>query len=475
MRLSKLAFLAALCSGAAITGGNFASSVMAQSPGNPSGIMQVSHCDCGGGPDCGCEVAMPDFGCDGTCDGGCDGACGSSRGSAIKHGVSACGGLGCSGDDCCEGSLFDSGFLGDCDLGDPWELFGECCGFTMGGWVQLGYHSDNLILFNSRKNELQLHQAWLFAEKAIDTTDGFDIGGRIDYVYGTDSQDTQAFGIDNDHWDNGWDNGPDYGHALPQVYGEFGYGDLTAKVGHFYTIIGYEVVQATGNFFYSHAYTMYNSEPFTHTGALLTYSMSDDIDIYGGYVMGWDSGFEDNGDTVIGGSAVQLTDDVSVTSTFVAGRFGEGASDERGIMSSTVAQIQLTEKLSYVFQTDLLDSEDAAGATVRDTFGINQYLFRTINDCVAYGARFEWWNVDADSQGFLGDNAIPAAITANDFNVYALTLGANFRPHANVTIRPEIRWDWVDNTDSLAAADFEILEDNDDRQTTFGVDTIFTF
>ncbi len=95
---------------------------------------------------------------------------------------------------------------------------------------------------------------------------GFDIGGRIDYIYGTDGPDTQAFGIDNDHWDNGWDNGNDYGSAIPQLYMEAGYGDLSVKVGHFYTIIGYEVVQAPDNFFYSHAYTMYNSEPFTHTG-----------------------------------------------------------------------------------------------------------------------------------------------------------------------------------------------------------------
>ncbi|MEO9593482.1 MAG: outer membrane beta-barrel protein [Rhodopirellula bahusiensis] len=36
-------------------------------------------------------------------------------------------------------------------------------------------------------------------------------------------------------------------------------------------------------------------------------------------------------------------------------------------------------------------------------------------------------------------------------------------------IRPEVRWDWVDG-------DYTgILENNDDDQTTFGFDTIFTF
>ena len=200
-----------------------------------------------------------------------------------------------------------------------------------------------------------MQQAWVYAEKAIDTSCGFDIGGRIDYLYGTDGPDTQSFGIANNHWDNQWDNGPDYGHALPQVYGEFGYGKFSAKVGHFYTLIGYEVVAAPDNFFYSHAYTMYNSEPFTHTGALITYNMTEDIDIFGGYVMGWDSGFEDNGDSVLAGASVQLTEDINFTSTLIAGRFNDANANrnlgggvlggtENGFMHSAVASIQLTEK-----------------------------------------------------------------------------------------------------------------------------------
>ena len=47
-----------------------------------------------------------------------------------------------------------------------------------------------------------------------------------------------------------------------------GYNDWKIKLGHFYTPIGYEVVPANGNFFYTHAYTMQYGEPFTHTGVL---------------------------------------------------------------------------------------------------------------------------------------------------------------------------------------------------------------
>ena len=67
-------------------------------------------------------------------------------------------------------------------------------------------------------------------------------------------------------------------------------------MGHFYTIIGYEVVPATGNFFYSHAYTMYYGEPFTHTGALAEFAVNDQWTVYGGWVNGWDQAFNNPND-----------------------------------------------------------------------------------------------------------------------------------------------------------------------------------
>ncbi|MFU7557117.1 porin [Stieleria sp. JC731] len=407
-------------------------------------IELVSHCaaacDCGE-PVCGCEAI--DSGCDpcgDACDVGCDGGC-----------DSACG--------CGSGSLLP-GLLGDCCLGDQWSLFGENCGWAAGGWVQMGYHSKALPLFNSRPDNYQLHQAWLYAEKAIDTSCGFDIGGRIDYVYGTDAPDTQSFGINNDHWDNGWDHGNDYGHAIPQLYMEAGYGDLSVKVGHFYTIIGWEVVTAPDNFFYSHAYTMYNSEPFTHTGALATYNVSDSVTAYGGYVLGWDSGFEDNGDAFLGGLSVALSDDFTLTYATVGGRFADDRiTTEQGYMHSIVADVALTDNLQYIFQSDLLDTEDNAGNVNRKSFDINQYLIYTISDCLAVGSRFEWYNVEG--------NILNGTAAGVDSDIYALTMGVNYKPHANVLIRPELRFDWDDD---LVAG----LEDGDD-QTTFGVDTIFMF
>jgi hypothetical protein len=377
------------------------------------------------------------------------------------------GGCGCDGGGCDSGGcgcglgapLRELGAM--CDLGDPYSLFGEHCNFSAGGWVQMGYTSKELPAFNTYDDHFQLQQAWLWAEKSIDTSGGFDIGGRIDYVYGTDGPNTQAFGTGNRGWDNSWDHGGQYGHAIPQLYLEAGYGDFSVIAGHFYTIIGYEVVPATGNFFYSHAYTFNFSEPFTHSGALAKYTPSEDLTFWGGYSFGNDSGFDNNGDTFLGGVALGLTDDLTLTYAVNAGRLLEpwggatgGPLAITGYQHSLVSDFQVSDSLNYVFQSDLLTSRFADGTDAFSTVGINQYLIKSFGDCWGAGARFEWWNVETG----IGPSQ----------DLFQLTLGINHRPHANVVIRPEIRWDWDDDG-------FGALENGDDDQTTFGIDTVITF
>ena len=72
---------------------------------------------------------------------------------------------------------------------------------------------------------------------------------------------------------------------LPRAYSSFSY------FRHTYELVGYEVVPAPDNFFYSHAYTLYASEPFTHTGWYRQAPRIKGFAPYGGWTMGWDTGF----------------------------------------------------------------------------------------------------------------------------------------------------------------------------------------
>ena len=62
---------------------------------------------------------------------------------------------------------------------------------------------------------------------------------------------------------------------MPQFYMEVGYNDLTVRMGHYAPSIGYEVVAAPGNFFYSHSYALAYSEPVLVTGLQADYKLNN--------------------------------------------------------------------------------------------------------------------------------------------------------------------------------------------------------
>ena len=157
-------------------------------------------------------------------------------------------------------------------------------------------------------------------------------------------------------------------------------GKLSAKFGHFYTLIGYEVVPAPKNFFYSHSYTMNYGEPFTHTGVVATYAASDDVKLHAGWVAGWDTGFENPNDAsqFLGGISMPICDNISFAWMMTGGDNGTGAGDL--YMNSFVLDFTLTQKLHYIFQHDLGMITNQPGVNSQ-WYGINQYLLYSLSDC----------------------------------------------------------------------------------------------
>jgi hypothetical protein len=326
------------------------------------------------------------------------------------------------------------------------------------------------LAFNDVGDGYTLNQLWIAAEKATDTGGyGVDWGGRIDYVFGVDGPDTQAFG--DGGWDFGWNTGRDYGSSIPQLYGEVAINNLTIKGGHFYTIIGWEVVPAPDNFFYTHAYTMYYGEPFTHTGVLASYAVSDAVTVHSGWTAGWDSGWENlnNASTFLGGVSLTLSENAALTWACNAGTQGNAGGVIRGdiYMNSIVFEYAVTDNFTYILQHDL-GAVSGLGATPAQWYGINQYFQYQINDCWAAGMRLEWFR-DDDGQRVIVNNA--GVGNAGDY--YAVTWGLNYRPHANVVIRPELRYDWYNGNFASGGQPFN--NGADDEQFSGGFDFIVIF
>jgi hypothetical protein len=358
--------------------------------------------------------------------------------------------------------------LGDCCLGEPWLLKDwatpNCCdGPNYGGWIAAGYYNNNdrlstqpndLKSFNDNPDNLNLDQAWLYVEKLAES-DGCNAGWgyRADIVYGVDAQKTQAFGNPGGRWDTTFDNGS-YGWAIPQAYGEVAYGDWSVKFGKFFTIVGYEVIPATGNFFYSHSYTMFNSEPFTHTGVLGTYKASETLTVYTGWTAGWDTGFDqfNGGSNFLGGFGIQAADEVKYTYICTAGNLGFVG---QGYSHSNVVDFTLSSNWHYVLQSDFLTTNQEVTNTAfdRQDVGVNQYLFYTLNDCWAVGGRAEWWKSNS--------------VTGFADSYQGITGGVNYKATANLIVRPEIKYNWTNESTNNDTDGF--------NSTMFAVDAILTF
>ena len=201
---------------------------------------------------------------------------------------------------------------------------------------------------------------------------------------------------------------------------------------------------APNNFFYSHSFTNYNSEPFTHTGVLATYKADDYLTLHGGWTTGLDTAFDtfNSGSSFLGGAEFTLSESVTFKYITTIGNFGARGD---GYAHSLVLDMEVSDNVNYVIQSDYVDTDSTTGPlglAGDEQYGVNQYLIGKINDTLSVGTRFEWWNVSGVS-------------------VYDITLGLNVKVMDDITIRPEIRHDWAPGIDL--------------DETIFGVDAIFTF
>ncbi len=166
------------------------------------------------------------------------------------------------------------------------------------GWLDagiLGNTSNPASHFNGPYNSQevdngQFNQAYLIIDRALDADGAPSIGGRFDLLYGSDYNVAQSNGLErNSDGSPRWNSSQYYGLALPQAYLEAGTTSASVKLGHFYTIVGYESVQSANNFFYSHAYSYQFAGPFTQWGGLANWQPNANWQTQFGLVNGWNT------------------------------------------------------------------------------------------------------------------------------------------------------------------------------------------
>ena len=346
-------------------------------------------------------------------------------------------------------------------------------GVEAGGWLEFGvagnfnnpFDSGNgPVTFNDRANEFNVQEVYGYLERAVnDQGDSWDFGFRADVVYGTDARFTTASNFD----DNlvGDSASRFYKLAFPQAYVDVfapvGNG-LTTKIGHFYTIIGYEVVPGKDNFFFSHAYTMQYGEPFTHTGILSSYTINDNISVTGGVVTGWDSWFQAPGNFLGGVNLSSDDGNTGLAVSLISGAAELHKGDNNRTMYSIVFNHDFDNGLHYVFQHDYGTQDKAtdAGTTAR-WYGVNQYVFYDVSDDLGAGLRFEWFR---DEQG--------VRVGKGSNSYFEITAGVNWNPLEWLMLRPEVRYDWSTHNNAYPDDPYNTYRSN---QFLLSADAIITF
>jgi hypothetical protein len=334
-------------------------------------------------------------------------------------------------------------------------------------------------VFDFEDDEPTLNQLDINVERLVNINgDTFDVGGRMEWMWGGDARFIHANGL-FDHYDpEGGDttditDGPENQFDLTQLYADVNLpvgNGIRVRAGKF---LFFKQVDPNASVFYSHSFTFGAALPFTLTGITGYYDMTEKTSIELGVVRGWDDALEDDNDTVsfIGRYRNHLSDQLNISFAFITGPEQVDDNHDYRTAVNFVASYQVNSQLTLLLDSIYgYESNDALeGAS--DWYGAAVYGIYKINDYVSAALRLEYYR---DDEGFTtGIGGAGPALGYSSQSLYEATAGVTITPFAqdelgrNLKIRPEVRYDY-------SSEDFfDGFEE--DNQLTFAVDAIINF
>lgn len=346
------------------------------------------------------------------------------------------------------------------------------------GWIQNSFTGNTNgtppsrnnfgVAPNTLANSWMGNQYYLIIENPLEQNDRINFGFRVDNLFGHDWQFNHMHGL----FDTSFEFNHFAGYDPAQMYAEVHLpyltkGGIDVKGGRFYTILGYEVVPATGRPLLSVPYMFTFGQPFTHFGFLSTLHLTDRINLYNGAVNGWDRWINESYKwNYLGGFTWTSKDgkanlavsyifgpnqfprflnpdklDIIPTGTttppYLAGRRNLGYGSNWRTMFTEVFSYKWTDKLTQVLETDQGFEDNipglGPGGTNSDqswqSFG-NWFLYNLSDKLTGVWRSEVFRDNDGARTGF-----------ADTF--YEMTLGMIYKPVPYIWIRPEARYDWA--------------------------------
>jgi Putative beta-barrel porin-2, OmpL-like. bbp2 len=305
-------------------------------------------------------------------------------------------------------------------------------------------------------NNPVLNQVDLSFERTVDyTKDKWDVGGKVEVIYGSDSRFIHSNGLDfygpNDAADGGEQTDPSMQFDLNQAYVDvavpLGSG-LRLRAGKFDTIMGYESINPTVNPLFSHSYLFTWAIPLTQTGVLATYNITPAWTITAGFTRGWEQALKDNnGDAIdfLGGVTWTVNSKLTLTLNNSTGPETAGDTNDYRTVFDFIGTYAATSQLTFALNADYgfqQNGADGGAGGPANWYGVAGYAGYAVNSYVTVNVRGEYFNDQDNARGL---STIPLKGT----DVYEGTFGLTITPMPNNTIgsnlkiRPEVRYDYA--------------------------------
>ena len=188
---------------------------------------------------------------------------------------------------------------------------------------------------------------------------------------------------------------------------------LSLKGGKFVTLLGAEVIEPWSNFNYSRSFLFSLAIPFTHTGGLVSYPISDKLSVTGGAVEGWDKVQSNNqGWSGIGNVTYTLSDQVTLAANGIWGPEQTNKTGNKRGVADFVATIKPTSALTLLLNYDW-GHEDAAApgneaALWQGFAAVANYAF---TDRLSAAVRGEWFEDHSGARTGIGGAFYEGTVT----------------------------------------------------------------
>ena len=333
----------------------------------------------------------------------------------------------------------------------------DSIGINIYGFVEAGYLYDatvphnitpprtapgDLIFFpGPYKDQVLLDQLDLNIERVVDASKGkFDVGFHVEGYYGRDAFFTHSNGILDENNKHG--GGQEVSFDMDQAYLTFAVpvgSGLTVKAGKFVTLFGEETINPTNNYLYTHSYEFSYGIPFTQTGILASYNLSDKLSLTGGITRGWNQSSSDNNGAIdfLGEAVYTWSDKLTLTANLAVGPEAFHDNADYFLVPEILGSYKLSDQLTLV--GDVLYG---FANNIAQWWGIAGYADYAYSSMFSLNARLEYYHD--------GNGATTGTGNGSDVNFWEVTGGVAVTPLPDnewlrtLVVRPEVRFDWAD-------------------------------